>query len=90
VKISGTTHYRWRAVGLHGTCPTHSRGNALAAKHFRAAGDVTDKPAGYEVVRRVLLPSVQNGRSRYLNNRSENSRQDRIRERVMKRYASPG
>jgi putative transposase len=39
----------------------------------------------------VVLPSVNHRRSRYLNNRAENSHQPtRIRERVMKRFASPG
>jgi putative transposase len=37
------------------------------------------------------MPSVQHRRSKYLNNRAENSHQPtRVRERVMKRFASPG
>ena len=52
---------------------------------------VTDKLASYLRVHRELLPSVIHRRSRYLNNRAENSHQPtRIRERVMKRFASPG
>ena len=52
---------------------------------------VTDKLASYGAAHRVVLPSVNHRRSRYLNNRAENSHQPtRIRERVMKRFASPG
>ena len=52
---------------------------------------VTDKLARYQVAARALLPSVTHRRSRYLNNRAENSHQPtRVRERVMKRFASPG
>jgi putative transposase len=37
------------------------------------------------------VPSVNHRRTKYLNNRAENSHQPtRIRERVMKRFASPG
>ncbi len=51
---------------------------------------VTDKLASYQVAHRELMPSVQDRRSKYLN-RAENSHQStRIRERVMKRFASPG
>ena len=52
---------------------------------------VTDKLASYQVAARALLPSVTHRRSKYLNNRAENSHQPtRVRERVMKRFASPG
>jgi putative transposase len=52
---------------------------------------VTDKLASYQVAHRELLPSVTHRRCKYLNNRAENSHQPtRIRERVMKRFASPG
>src|SRR5258708_3470418 len=52
---------------------------------------VTDKLASYQVAHRKLLPSVTHRRSKYLNNRAENSHQPtRIRERMMKRFASPG
>ena len=78
-----------------------SRRNALAAKRFfrkllkglryvpRVI--VTDKLASYQLAHRELLPSVTHRRSKYLNNRVENSHQPtRVRERVMKRFASPG
>ena len=52
---------------------------------------VTDKPASYQVAARELLPSVTHRRSRCLLNRAENSHQlSRVRERVRKRFASPG
>ena len=51
---------------------------------------VTDRLASYQVAARELLPSVTHRRSRYLNNRAENSHQlSRVRERVRKRFASP-
>ena len=36
---------------------------------------VTDKLASYQVAHRELVPSVQHRRSKYLNNRAENSHQ---------------
>ena len=51
----------------------------------------TDKLASYQLAHRELVPSVTHRRSKYLNNRVENSHQPtRVRERVMKRFASPG
>ena len=104
VTINGTTHYLWRAVDQHGNVLdilVQSRRNAVAAKRFfrkllkglryvpRVI--VTDKLASYQVAHRELLPSVTHRRSKYLNNRAENSHQStRVRERVMKRFASPG
>lgn len=103
VKINGTIHYLWRAVDQHGDALNillQPRRNAVAAKRFfrkllkglryvpRVIG--TDKPASYQLAHRELLPSVTHRRSKYLNNRVENSHQPpRIRERVMKRFASP-
>jgi putative transposase len=50
---------------------------------------VTDKLASYRVAHRELMSSVQDRRSRYLNNRAENSHQrTRQRERAMKRFKS--
>ena len=52
---------------------------------------VTDGLSSYQVAHREMVPSVQHRRSKYLNNRAENSHQPtRVRERVMKRFASPG
>ena len=77
-----------------------SRRNAKAAKRFfgkllkglryvpRVL--VTDKLASYRVADRELMSSVKHRRSRYLNNRAENSHQPtRQRERAMKRFKSP-
>jgi putative transposase len=104
IRINGTIHYLWRAVDQHGNVLdilVQSRRDAKAAKKFfrrllkglqyvpRVL--VTDKLASYGAAHRVVLPSVNHRRSRYLNNRAENSHQPtRIRERVMKRFASPG
>ena len=50
---------------------------------------VTDKLASYQVAHRELMPSVQHRRSKYLNNRAENSHQPtRHRQRAMKRFTS--
>ena len=52
---------------------------------------VTDKLASYGVARRRLIPGVEHRRSKYLNNRAENSHQPtRQRERAMKKFTSPG
>ena len=52
---------------------------------------VTDKLASYQPAHRELMASVEHRQSKYLNNRAENSHQPtRIREKVMKRFASPG
>ena len=52
---------------------------------------VTDKLGSYQVAARALLPSVTHRRSKYLNNRAENSHQPtRVRERAMKRFDSSG
>jgi putative transposase len=104
LKINGPTHYLWRAVDQDGNVLdilVQSRRNAWAAKRFfrkllkglcyvpRVL--ITDKLASYGVAQRELLPSVEHRRSRYLNNRGENSHQPtRQRERAMKRFKSPG
>ncbi len=104
VKINGTTHYLWGAVDQHGDVLdilVQSRRNAVAAKrffrkllkglHYVPRVLVTDKLASYQVAHCEVLPSVTHRRSKYLNNRAENSYQPtRIRERAMKRFASPG
>ena len=78
-----------------------SRRNTLAAKKFFRRPRkglryvprvlVTEKLASYGAAHRVVMPSVAHRRSRYLNNRAENSHQPtRQRERAMKRFTSPG
>jgi putative transposase len=104
VKINGVTHYLWRAVDQQGTVLdilAQSRRDTGAARRFfrELLKDlqyvprllVTDKLASYGVAHRELVAAVTHRRSKYLNNRAENSHQPtRIRERVMKRFASPG
>ena len=52
---------------------------------------VTDKLASYRAARWRVLRSVEHRRSKYLNNRAENSHQPtRARERAMKRFTSAG
>src|SRR5262245_38194529 len=71
--------------------------NAVAAKRFFRTllknleyvprVIVTDKLGSYQVAHRELLASVEHRRSKYLNNRIENSHQPtRQRERAMKRF----
>ena len=102
MRIDGEQRYLWRAVDQHGNVLdvlVQSRRNAKAAKRFfrkllkglryvpRVL--VTDKLASYTVAHRDLLGSVEHRRSKYLNNRAENSHQPtRQRERAMKRFKS--
>ena len=102
IRINGTIHYLWRAVDQHGTVLdilVQPRRNALAAKKFfrkllkglqyvpRVI--VTEGLTSYRVAHRELKASVQHRRSKYLNNRAENSHQPtRQRERAMKRFTS--
>jgi putative transposase len=103
IRINDTIHYLWRAVNQHGNVldvVVQSRRNALAAKKFfrrlrkglryvpRVL--VTDKLASCGPAHREVMPSVEHGQSKYLNNRAENSHQPtRQRERAMKRFTSP-
>ena len=102
VRINGRLCYLWRAVDQHGNVLdilVQSRRNAVAAKRFfrkLLKGQryvprvlVTDKLGSYQVAHRELMSSVEHRRSRYLNNRAENSHQPtRQRERAMKRFKS--
>jgi putative transposase len=82
------------------TSLVQARRDANAAKRFfkRLLRDlqfvprviVTDKLRSYGVAQRHLFPGVEHRRSRYLNNRAENShRPTRRRERQMQRFKSP-
>ena len=52
---------------------------------------VTDKLPSYTVAHREIMPSVEHRRSKYLNNRAEQSHQrTRARERAMRRFKSVG
>jgi putative transposase len=104
ITINGKTNYLWRAVDQHGNVldilVTSRRDATAATRFFRTLLTgleylprvmITDKLASYGVAHRRLIPSVEHRRSKYLNNRAENSHQPtRHRERAMKRFASPG
>jgi putative transposase len=104
IKINGKTHYLWRAVDQHGTVldilVTSRRDAKAATRFFRKLLTgleyvprvlITDKLGSYGVAHRRLTPGVEHRRSKYLNNRAENSHQPtRQRERAMKRFTSPG
>jgi putative transposase len=102
IKINGKTHYLWRAVDQDGNVldilVTSRRDAKAATRFFRTLLTgleyaprvlVTDKLASYGVARRRLMTGVEHRRSKYLNNRVENSHQPtRQRERAMKRFTS--
>jgi putative transposase len=102
VRIQGVQHYLWRAVDQNGVVLdilVQPRRDAKAAKRFfrrllqglqyLPRVIVTDKLRSYGVAHRQLLPNVEHRRSRYLNNRAENSyRPTRRRERQMQRFKS--
>src|SRR5262245_41254496 len=104
IKINGKTHYLWRAVDQQGTVldilVTSRRDVKAATRFFRKLLKglryvtrvlVTDKLASYGVAHRRLIPSVEHRRSKYLNNRAENSYQPtRQRERAMRKFRAPG
>jgi putative transposase len=88
IKIAGNTHYLWRAVDQHGNVldilVTSRRDAAAATRFFRKLLTgleyvprvlVTDKLASYGPAHRRLIRSVDHRRSKYLNNRAENSHQ---------------
>lgn len=103
-QVGAARKYLWRAVDQKGNVLdvlVQSRRNAEAVKRFlgklmcKQAGTprvlMTDKLASYVVAHRELTPSVEHRRSKYLNNRDENSHQPtRQRERAMKFFRSPG
>jgi putative transposase len=104
ITINGKTHYLWRAVDQEGNVldilVTSRRDAKAATRFFRKLLTgleyvprvlVTDKLASYGVARRRLITGVEHRRSKYLNNRAENSHQPtRQRERAMKRFTSAG
>jgi putative transposase len=104
IKINGKTHYLWRAVDQDGIVldilVTSRRDAKAATRFFRKLLTgleyvprvlVTDKLASYPVAHRRLMPGVEHRRSKYLNNRAENSHQPtRARERAMKGFTSAG
>jgi hypothetical protein len=92
ITINGQRRYLWRAVDQHGAVLdilVTSRRNAKAATrffrkllkglHYVPRVLITDKLASYPVAHRRLMRSVEHRRSKYLNNRAENSHQPRCR-----------
>jgi putative transposase len=102
IRINGGLQYLWRAVDQNGVVLdilVQAKRNARAAKRFfkrllhglryKPRRLVTDGLRSYGVAQRELLPDVRYRRSRYLNNRAENShRPTRRRERQMQRFKS--
>ena len=102
IRIRGELHYLWRAVDQDGIVLdvlVQRRRDAGAAKRFfkrllkglRYVPRVliTDKLGSYGAAKRALMPDVEHRKSRYLNNRAENShRPTRHRERQMQRFKS--
>ena len=94
MKINGIIHYLRRAVDQDGNVLdvlVQSRRNAKSSQAvFRTLLNglryvprvlVADNLASYQVAHRKLLPSVTHRRSKYLNNRAQNSHQPtRIRQ----------
>jgi putative transposase len=103
IQIRGEQHYLWRAVDQDGIVLdilVQRRRDSGAAKRFfkrllkglqyvpRVL--ITDKLGSYGVAKRALMADVEHRKSRYLNNRAENShRPTRRRERQMQRFKSP-
>lgn len=73
------------------TAPIRSFRKLLTGLRYVPRVLVTDRLASYGVAHRRLIPRVEHRRSKYLNNRVENSHQPiRARERAMKRFTSSG
>jgi putative transposase len=104
LKINGKQYYLWRAVDQDGNVLdilVQSRRNKQAAKKFfrKLLKDleyiprviITDKLASYATAKKEIMPSVEHRQHKGLNNRAENSHQPtRQRERIMRRFKSPG
>jgi putative transposase len=104
LKINGRIHYLWRAVDQDGDVldilVQTKRDKTAATKFFRKLLKglryiprviVTDKLKSYSAARAEVVPSVEHVQQKYQNNRAENSHQPtRLRERVMRRFKSPG
>jgi putative transposase len=102
ITISGQRRYLWRAVDQHGNVldilVTSRRDTTAATRFFRKLLKgleyvprvlITDKLRSYGAARRRVMRSVEHRRSKYLNNRAENSHQPtRQRGRAMKRFTS--
>lgn len=104
LKIKGKTAYLWRAVDQQGVVLdilVQARRNTKAAtKFFKKLLKgleyvprviITDKLRSYGAAKKELLPRVEHRQHKRLNNRAENSHQPtRVREKIMRRFKSPG
>src|SRR5713101_5361502 len=104
LKINGRLHYLWRAVDQDGDVldilVQSRRDKKAATKFFRRLLKglryvprviITDKLKSYHAAKQELMPSVEHLQHKYQNNRAENSHQPTsLRERVMRRFKSPG
>ena len=104
LKINGRIHYLWRAVDQDGDVldilVQNKRDKKAAKKFFRKLLKglryvprviITDKLRSYSAAKDAVLPSVEHHQQKYQNNRAENSHQPtRLRERLMRRFKSPG
>jgi putative transposase len=104
LKINGRLHYLWRAVDQDGDAldilVQRRRDKKAAKKFFRKLLKglqyvprviITDKLKSYSAARAEVMPGVEHLQQKYQNNRAENSHQPtRLRERVMRRFKSPG
>lgn len=102
VSIAGKQHYLWRAVDQDGDVleimVQHRRNQAAAERFFRRVlksqgleprRAVTDGLRSYVPAIRNVLPNTVHDRTKYANNRAENSHQPtRRRERQMQRFKS--
>ncbi len=99
MKISGETHYLWRAVDHEGevlesyVTKRRDRKDALKflrkimKRHSRVGVLVTDKLRSYGAVMKVIGNADRQETERWLNNRAENSHQPfRRREKAMLRF----
>lgn len=104
ITICGQKDWLWRAVDLDGfvlDVLVQSRRDKKAAtrlmrKLLKRNGHpprvmITDKLRSYGAAKHEIMPGVEHRSHKGLNNRAENSHQPaRRRERVMKRFKSPG
>jgi putative transposase len=104
LKINGRVHYLWRAVDQDGDVldilVQSQRDKGAAKKFFRRLLKgfryvprliITDKLKSYSAAKAEVMPSVAHLQQKYQNNRAENSHQPtRLRERLMRRFKSPG
>ena len=104
IKIVGVRHWLWRAVDQTGMVIdvlVQSRRDKRAAKRLLRKllkrqcrvprVMITDKLPSYGAAKREAMPGVEHRQHKGLNNRAENSHQPtRLRERVMRRFKSPG